>query len=491
MRKILTFLLLVLVIAASVVPTAAVIKEVNNDRKADDSFLDDCDDGGGWAASGGIVDEEEATEGFASILFTKNFKAHSNENWTIRGFFNEEDLREKDYVQFDIYLSHPELITSTYQISVALGSGHKWNEWHAAMFTEYVEGWNTIKLPLQNSQTKNADLSEINGFRLEFKEIGLSEDVDNLELRIDNIQAYTYATRAIMLNGCDTMDYWSAVDRVETIDHTQGVGALVFTTVPVSAGGDGNMIRECLMLPTNCANADFLEFDFYVSDASALDPNNCLGYGRPHDVMFEITSSGRCDSEEYQFALLKDFGKLKDGWNHIKFALPKTATDPPDMRRINYFRFFILAMQECKNDKLTIMLDNIYLSVKDDGIEDYAPQPGENPDMEDPEMNENPGNNENQGDTGANENPGADNSQENVTSMKDKALTMTRAKSVIVVFGFAIIGINIAVAAVRKRSLALITAEGTAPDAAEMAQAAEQPSFSETSADGNDSDTTT
>ncbi len=485
-RWIATMLITVLLLSLGVLPTAAAYKEVNNDRlSADPSLLDDCDDADGWIASAGVdvaFDRDVSSAGRGSVRFVTDMPAYSNANLDIRGAFDWVDIHDADYVTFDLYLSNPELIFSTYQITVAIASGgissqHTW-EWKAAMFmNEYVEGWNTVKLPLANAQTKNADLDSIDNFRIYFHTINMTEDVSDMTLRIDNIEAHTYGTKARPMVDCDTADNWGGgVAGIETSNHVQGEGALVFHVTPMTVEeGDHSLVKQIVFpTPFNGANADYLEFDLYVSDAAALaeDQSN---YG----LQIEITSAGRCDAEELEWELQAGCGILKDGWNHVRLPIPKGGTANIDMRRINFFRLHLLNLKSCRDDLLVVMLDNVYLSFFDDNVDDYAPveqpteppapiepptptepgqeggdapteNPNENP-VQDPSQNPNQesgSNTENTGDPTVGE---QDDTSAAETLAARKVLTATRTKIVIILFAFFILGADIVVVAIRRR----------------------------------------
>ena len=110
MKRWMILVIAALMICVSVIPSAAVNKVVNNDRKEEKPFfLSDCDSIEGWAASGAEValDEDESTEGFASVRFTTDVTAYSNATIYICADFDEEFVRDADYITFDFYISHP------------------------------------------------------------------------------------------------------------------------------------------------------------------------------------------------------------------------------------------------------------------------------------------------------------------------------------------------------------------------------------------------
>jgi hypothetical protein len=214
-------------------------------------------------------------------------------------------------------------------------------EWKAVMFlNEYVEGWNTVTLPMGGMQTNTANLNAVDNFRIYFHTINFNEDAKDMTVRFDNMEAHTFSTKAIPLLNCDTEEFWGgAIAGVETTNHVEGEGALVFHVTPVTVeGGDHNLVKQIVFpKPVDGANADYLEFDLYVSDAAALQESNS-NYG----LQVELTSAGRCDAEEFEWGVEQGCGKMKDGWNHVRLAIPALTPTGPNMRAVNFFRLHLL-----------------------------------------------------------------------------------------------------------------------------------------------------
>ena len=114
MKKWFCLMIAAVLLVGSVLPSAAVFKEVNNDTKGEKPFLlTDCDDAGEWIASEGVkisTDKNEKTEGSGSVRFVTDLAAHSNATLYFQGQFLEAYVRDSDYITFDLYISHPEVI---------------------------------------------------------------------------------------------------------------------------------------------------------------------------------------------------------------------------------------------------------------------------------------------------------------------------------------------------------------------------------------------
>ena len=82
--------------------------------------------------------------------------------------------------------------------------------------------------------------------------------------------------------------------------------------------------------PFNVSDADYLYLRVYIEDPERYANNGQI----------EITSSGRCDAEEYNW----DVGSfdMQPGWNEWQIDLfgAQTAGGTPDLEKINYFRIY-------------------------------------------------------------------------------------------------------------------------------------------------------
>ncbi|MBQ4575074.1 MAG: hypothetical protein IJA85_07700 [Clostridia bacterium] len=78
------------------------------------------------------------------------------------------------------------------------------------------------------------------------------------------------------------------------------------------------------------SNADYVYVRFYVEN-----PDN---YEFGKGASLEISSAGKCDVEETNWAL--DNFEFEEGWNEIAFDLYDTTGNGADLSKINYVRFF-------------------------------------------------------------------------------------------------------------------------------------------------------
>jgi hypothetical protein len=196
--------------------------------------------------------------------------------------------------------------------------------------------------------------------------------------------------------------------------------------------------------------------------------------------------------------MVQNFGAgLKDGWNHLRLPIASAGTSggPCDLRRVNFFRIHLLGLHTAKNNELILKLDNIYLSVVQDGVEDYPeevtppaggeeipPVGGEELPPVDGEDNM-PSGEDNTPSGEDNVPPVGENTDSEQTPADDtaaqlaqrKALTARRSRIVVLLFAFLIVGTDIVVVALRRRSEAEIApdAEGQMQQALDVSKAAD------------------
>lgn len=89
----------------------------------------------------------------------------------------------------------------------------------------------------------------------------------------------------------------------------------------------------------------YIEFRLYISDIKQFK-----------ELCFEITSSGECDKDEYQWSI--DATNLKTGWNTVRYTLYDPSiciTGKSNLKRINFIRWY---MVEC-NAGLQLKFDDL------------------------------------------------------------------------------------------------------------------------------------
>lgn len=186
----------------------------------------------------------------------------------------------------------------------------------------------------------------------------------------------------LVLSNCDTNENWSA--------NVNGDDALVSDSENKTEGaasvgahavkGKLNQIQFLLDEPIDISGYKYLEFDVYYSDLTWF--NDCGG------VMFEITSSGKCDMESSRWQkgvlrtqLEQNFIDGKDNWWHIKLSLAEPqsqANGGCKLSNFNYFRFYSVDPISTTPD-YDIRIDNLKVTNNEDPVEPEDPSEPENP----------------------------------------------------------------------------------------------------------------
>jgi len=120
-------------------------------------------------------------------------------------------------------------------------------------------------------------------------------------------------------------------------------------------------INETTFDPIDGSKFDSLEFELYVSDTKLFD----IAWG---DTGLELTSSGKCDSQEISWNLEKIkngiSGGPKTGWNHVVLHFKDASSNKKDgeinLSAINYMRLFLVGASESAG--VTLKIDNMRLT---------------------------------------------------------------------------------------------------------------------------------
>lgn len=153
----------------------------------------DCDTLGGWGGSvTPVLDTEEKTQGKASVKYVV---AGSEGNLGMENVRpGSLDATGAAYLEFDIYLSNPEIFSKAgdTQLEITSAGASDKNElhWDQAALTglKLKQGWNHVKLALSTAikDGGNIDLSNVNYFRL--YAVNFTGVSGEITARLDNIR---------------------------------------------------------------------------------------------------------------------------------------------------------------------------------------------------------------------------------------------------------------------------------------------------------------
>ena len=299
---------------------------------------------------------------------TGAFKTVGHQNLLLEGVFSQPKNIEayKDgSVHVSLYINDIKLLKDS--IYLELTSSGTWDKdeynWEIQA-SQLKNGWNELYLPFKNAAvTGKPNLKALDFVRFftTKQEKGLVTIFDNVyatNKKVDNnstvtppntnqntVSVDTKSPYGQMIASGNKKDVFSFLGFVEQTtkkgEYVEGSGA--FKTI-----GKENLLIEAVL-----ANAvdlskykdGFVHISFYISDKTCLK----------EDIFFEMTSSGVCDVDEYNWSISAT--QLQDGWNELYLPFAKaTVTGSPNLKKINFFRAFTLNR---KQGVITIF-DNIY-----------------------------------------------------------------------------------------------------------------------------------
>ncbi len=409
--------------------------------------ISDCETNDGWQSGGAIFTElEEMTQGEGAVRVENSLSCEVFANHYVDWISEEpKDLSGMSILEFDFYISDLILWQNASIASVIVsssgGSEGQTMSWDLHQIKTLTQGWNHIVLPFAVASADGFASGHMNYFRVLFSRITLEEDLNGVVLMFDNITARSVPTRSVMIDSCDLPTGWSGGPVQDPQNYKQGVASLSLFAPA------GNIVSgKTLDTPINATGALYVEMDVYVSDLAPLRrPYSTYG------LRFEITSSGICDHQEYEWDFADHITKV--GWNHVRFSMGdvfQVTGGAPNMAAINYIRFHIVNMNSLAAG-LTLKVDNITFTIP---AETVALAPSSTPILSEEEPV-----------PPTVDDPGQINPPEvvdpNLPSDADKnetelraAQTAQRAKIVLILMAFAILGGDILALALRRRAAA-------------------------------------
>jgi hypothetical protein len=155
-----------------------------------------------------------------------------------------------------------------------------------------------------------------------------------LDLYVTETKKYTQLTNdparpGKMWDACESLDGWGGMGvALDGNDPREG-------SYCVRASGQGVVIFQKVFAPfdTEVSKENgYIAFSFYVDDVSALSD----------DGQFEITSSGREDSQEIHWSAPQLKANLVNGWNEVelKFSVADQYDSNVDIHAINFLRLY-------------------------------------------------------------------------------------------------------------------------------------------------------
>ena len=310
-------------------------------------------------------------------------------------------IKEMDYVEFEVYFSHPALLKNIPFCFELTSSGTCDVEEDSILVTwselaELKEGWNTVRIPLSAFPERGCDRTRFNflrifsneafslpeGVKLEYYyrkvAFGTEAGGDQLVLPIGEGDAFNMdliippSTNDVAADEHTLPIFDCSIPMgaftVDTADSKAGGSSLSYTLGnytdaagnPISANGQVTSFTFDQVTGSSTVDAtkmDTLEFWFYVSDVKALEGISFV------DTGLELTSSGRCDAEEINWRLPDILAQCKNGWNEIRLPFSTAGKNgTTDFTRLNFMRFFFVNAANLPEKPIIIKIDNIRLT---------------------------------------------------------------------------------------------------------------------------------
>ena len=311
------------------------------------------------------------------------------------------NIQKMDYLEMEVYFSHPEHIKSL-QFCFELTSSGTCDKEEDSIMTTWGEradlkpGWNTVRIPLSAFPERGCDRTRFNYFRVFCNEAFTLPDGVKLEYYFRKIAFGTEAGGDAILLPIGEGHAFNmplvqppALGDVAADEHTlplfdcsQPLGAFTVDTKDYKAGNSslsytlgnytdaaGNPISTNGQVTSftfdqvtgsstvDATKMDTLEFWFYVSDVKALEG---ISFG---DTGLELTSAGTCDAEETNWRLPDILAQCKDGWNEIRLPFSTGGkSGDTDWSRLNFMRIFFVNAANLPEKPIVIKIDNIRLT---------------------------------------------------------------------------------------------------------------------------------
>ena len=232
------------------------------------------------------------------------------------------------------------------------------------------DGWNEVVIPLSALDRKtggNTDWAKIDFFRM-YNSKGFKTGENGMILALDQMEFLDDAdARVAMLTRCDVETYWDASSAPMELDGELVIGATWAAGAKLGVGGFmlryGEHAAGKIAPAADISGMKYLEFDFYVSDAAAL---NAAGFS------FELTSVGGSDKEENAHNWEGNWKNgIANGWNHIQMPLSWFTPSVGNLNSTawNFIRLFNSKDLQVGENGLTVALKNIEFTTGKYGME--------------------------------------------------------------------------------------------------------------------------
>lgn len=238
------------------------------------------------------------------------------------------------YFHLMIYVNNPDALSTNGQIELTSSGKCDVEELHWAVPAGDLEqGWNEVFLPLDEADDNGANPEAINYFRFYWfpADGGDVEELGDPYFAIADLHVAFYGDDITYPNG---NIQWNQLTYFDMTNFAGAKTDLAGTTT-VSSTSDSLCLMETGTIATpidlsKYEDGGYMHVWMYIEGV-----DNFTG-----DVIgqFELTSSGKCDTDELHFAVTAD--ELHDGWNEIIWCFDDAEEANADLSAINYIRFY-------------------------------------------------------------------------------------------------------------------------------------------------------
>ena len=302
---------------------------------------------------------------------------------TIKGAPKGYDTSAATTFKFELYVSDAELMKDIpFEIELTSGGNCDAEEiqWSNQKMGDHIEGglqtgWNTVVLDVaKRLETNNAnppyrpenwnwfrffnmqDFAAPDGFTVAVDNVRFEDADGNVVLLVSdcNPDQKGWGGTASALNIVKVTGYDEEEEK-DILTMQSVMGTKYTSTVP--AAGMVLQYQNPDNTAVNITGMKFIEFDLYVTDASA--------FPFAKNIVLELTSGGQPDKQELAYRLYTGDNEsmgLKDGWNHVVIPLSlftdKTGGDL-QLTYINCFRMYNENALEFEGDEFIVAFDNV------------------------------------------------------------------------------------------------------------------------------------
>lgn len=265
-------------------------------------------------------------------------------------------------VHVSLYVNDVDYLNNVITLELTSSASYDFDEISWDIEKHWLQnGWNELYLQIDKAKaTGTPNLGAINYFRIFTLKATLG-----LEMYMDNVYATktiedystitlqdeyqeTEAKNGKMIMSCNTIGIFSSLSNMEVTtkkgEFVEGTGAMkvAYYAAEKKVIGNGIIANP---VDVSAYKTGSVHLSLYVNQVS-----NLKNY-----INFELTSSGKCDVDEYNWKI--EPADLKNGWNDVYLTFDEASIlGKPDLKALNFFRIFSAEV----NENLVLILDNVY-----------------------------------------------------------------------------------------------------------------------------------